>query len=305
VFAGSLNLRFSQLKYNTVTTSGAGFGAGAYVAGDFTSVYSEIRNNLISGSSSGGGAGARAGGNVTIANSTVSNNSTNGSYAGIDAVAVFPDSKSLLLRNSTISSNHAGSKVGGLRTNAGTSKFYNSTVAFNTATSGALAPGVHIDTTPGQRLVTLQSTIMSNNTYGSLENDLGATSAANVTFNAGPAPNNVRATFLNAKLPTGNLFNTCPLLGRLRDNGGLTRTHALMSGSPAIDSGNNLLVDPGTMLPYAFDQRGSADSNGVLDYLRVSGPTGQMNPQPDIGAYEVQQADIVFDANFEGCPPLF
>jgi hypothetical protein len=36
--------------------------------------------------------------------------------------------------------------------------------------------------------------------------------------------------------------------------------------------------------------------------LPAFGPVGGMNP--DIGAYEVQQNDIVFDAGFDGCIEL-
>jgi hypothetical protein len=56
---------------------------------------------------------------------------------------------------------------------------------------------------------------------------------------------------------TGNIDQN-PLLGLLRDNGGFTRTHALGSGSPAIDAGS-----PGTC--PASDQRGRprpVDVNG-------------------------------------------
>src|SRR5439155_12517980 len=35
---------------------------------------------------------------------------------------------------------------------------------------------------------------------------------------------------------TGDLNNTNPLLGPLTDNGGPTQTHALLTGSPAIDA---------------------------------------------------------------------
>src|SRR2546422_7796258 len=38
---------------------------------------------------------------------------------------------------------------------------------------------------------------------------------------------------------TGNLTGVDPLLGSLQDNGGPTWTHALLSGSPAIESGSN------------------------------------------------------------------
>jgi hypothetical protein len=90
----------------------------------------------------------------------------------------------------------------------------------------------------------------------------------------------------------------CPLLGPLRANGGLTRTHALLSGSPAIDQGSENPLNPNTNSPYGFDQRGAGLANGSVDYPRVSGS------QADIGAYEVQVADVVFNAGFDGCPAL-
>jgi len=87
-------------------------------------------------------------------------------------------------------------------------------------------------------------------------------------------------------MPAGNpLIGACPLLGRLRNNGGSTLTQALLSRSPGIDAGTNNQMDGNT------DQRGSP-------YARISPSTGTV----DIGAYEVQQNDIVFNASFEGCP---
>jgi hypothetical protein len=85
----------------------------------------------------------------------------------------------------------------------------------------------------------------------------------------------------SASLP-GDTKHVCPLLGPLRDNGGLTLTHALLSDSPAIDNGFSSFA--------GNDQRG-------LGFARES-PSGL----PDIGAYEVQRGDIVFNAGFDGCP---
>jgi hypothetical protein len=50
--------------------------------------------------------------------------------------------------------------------------------------------------------------------------------------------------------------------------------------------------------PDRFDQRGSAAVSGSNNYERVSGLT----LKADIAAHEVQQDDVVFDADFEGCP---
>ena len=54
----------------------------------------------------------------------------------------------------------------------------------------------------------------------------------------------------------GSLIGVDPLLGPLADNGGETKTHALLPGSPAIDAGND-----GTCL--ATDQRGIPRPQGA------------------------------------------
>ena len=97
-----------------------------------------------------------------------------------------------------------------------------------------------------------------------------------------------RATFSLA-LPSDTLTGVCPRLGPLRNNGGVTPTHALASRSPAIDTGNDNAINPITLAPYAHDQRGAP-------YPRISGVAA------DIGAYEVDQGEFVFNSGFEGCP---
>jgi hypothetical protein len=121
--------------------------------------------------------------------------------------------------------------------------------------------------------LTLNSVILSNNAspYGG---DLFSNSAVAGSHHLIFASDN--------DLPPDTLLDKCPLLTPVRGNGGLTRTLVLHSGSPVIDAGNNLRED------ISVDQRG-------VGYVRDSGP-------PDIGAYEVQQSDIVFNAAFDGCP---
>ena len=68
----------------------------------------------------------------------------------------------------------------------------------------------------------------------------------------------------------GDQINIDPLLGPLQNNGGPTFTHALLAGSPAIDTGN-----PNFTPPPPYDQRGSP-------FLRV------FNGRIDIGSFEVQ-----------------
>src|SRR5207253_11493070 len=80
----------------------------------------------------------------------------------------------------------------------------------------------------------------------------------------------------------GDQINTDPLLGPLQDNGGPTFTHALLPGSPAIDSG-----DPKFTPPPFFDQRGAGFDrvvNGRIDKgsFEVQGPTATPTPTPTL-----------------------
>jgi hypothetical protein len=76
---------------------------------------------------------------------------------------------------------------------------------------------------------------------------------------------------------------------RLRNETGTLR----FAVAHAIDTGNYVFGGPDS-----FDQRGSAAVSGSNNYERVSGLT----LKADIAAHEVQQDDVVFDADFEGCP---
>lgn len=71
---------------------------------------------------------------------------------------------------------------------------------------------------------------------------------------------------INAPVGSGNLMGVDPKLGILAFNGGVTRTHALMTGSPAVDAGSNPLT-------LSTDQRAGAFARSV-------------GAQPDIGAFE-------------------
>lgn len=292
----NFTLQSSTLSGNSASVAGntATLGGGAKVGGNALVTYSTVSDNAAYGPGFGGG--LNLGGAVnTIVSSTISGNLSQGGFAGIDAFSGGAAGSSFQMRNSTVSGNHAFGYSGGVYVDSRTAKFYNSTIAFNEA--GA-APGLELAANNAAIAVTLQSNLLSNNAISqSADSDL--TTIANgfaITFNGGnlaaPANNLVRVTATN-NLPTDTIGGACPRLGPLRDNGGLTKTHALLSGSPAVDAGNNLFL-------LFFDQRGSSLTNGTQDYPRVSGDSNK----PDIGAYEVQQADIVFGTSFEACAPL-
>jgi hypothetical protein len=76
---------------------------------------------------------------------------------------------------------------------------------------------------------------------------------------------------------TGNITGVDPQLGPLANNGGFTKTHALLSASPAVDSGS------GSGL--SIDQRGYIRPMDNLDIINV-------NDGADIGAYEYNAASL-------------
>jgi hypothetical protein len=95
----------------------------------------------------------------------------------------------------------------------------------------------------------LRNTIIANTTSGSNCTGSGIVSLGhNLSSDS--------SCTLNA---SGDLTNTNPLLGPLQDNGGPTPTHALLSGSPAINHADNIGCP-------AADQRGIARPQaGVCD----------------------------------------
>ena len=284
---GDLISKYSQIIGNTVTSTGVGFGGGAYVHGTFTATDSTIRGNYSS--LLAGGIDVREGAN--IATSTISGNTahvTAGAvYAALNNIA--GANPTLTISNSTISGNDAiNAYVGGVFSRIPTT-IQNSTIAFNTSgqsksvNSGYFASGLAIISQSATFPVDLQSSILSNNTSGGDEGDFSIAFASGATATITSNDNIIRASF--GPQHPATVTTACPLLGPLRSNGGVTQTHALLSHSPAIDAGNNNAGLTG-------DQRGPA-------YSRSSGLA------PDIGAYEVQQADIVFSSSFDGCPTLF
>jgi hypothetical protein len=301
--AGDFTVKSSTLGSNIAYETSTIFGRGgaAYVEGTMTADYVTIKSNIASGF--GGGLLLR--GSLTLNGSTVSGNTSDINFAGIDAATEYPADIVVKIVNSTISSNNATGAVGGLYTAAGTVLLQNSTIAFNTAgfTRGPLAAGMAVYAYASNSNVTMESSILSNNSYSNTAvRPAGATRLQNyaeldfsVTSDVGDAVtisstnNLIRAsTVVSASGVVQSFDVACPLLGPLRDNGGPTFTHALLSHSPAIDMGNNL----GN---FHEDQRGGPNQTPPYLYPRVSGSAA------DIGAYEVQQADVIFNTAFEEC----
>ncbi len=206
---------------------------------------------------SGGGAIANTG-TLTLTNSTITGNS------GTNGGGIY-NTGTLTVVNSTISGNTSQQNGGGIN-NLGTLSVMNSTITGNT--SAVLGQGGGI-TNSNNGSATIKSSIVAGNTGGDIAGTLAPGSTNNLVQNgatAGGLTNGVN----------GNLVGVDPLLGPLAVNGGPTRTHALLTGSPAIDKGSN----PNSL---TTDQRGAG-------FARVSGLGA------DIGAFEVVNATPPADA---------
>ena len=297
----AVDLKYSVVELNSASGPGnvGGYGGGVYSKNSFLAKYSTISGNTA-GKARGFGGGVVVYGSGTITSSTISGNTAKDNGGGIYAKSfVTSASNTLTIKDSTISGNSAGYYTGGVMVNSGKVYIDNSTIVSNTAARGRFgtsypftyrAPGVATSDAYNAVAVTLQSSLIANNTYGSTEYDLSVPKRSSTSVTFGGANNLVRATF--AAVPAGTIKISCPLLGPLRNNGGLTQTHALLSHSPGIDQGNNVLV-------FNEDQRGKPNDTSPYPYPRISGSA------TDIGAYEVQQDDVIFNNGFDGCPLLF
>ncbi|MGZ5481620.1 MAG: beta strand repeat-containing protein, partial [Pyrinomonadaceae bacterium] len=294
---GTLTLTGCTVSGNTVTSIGGG-GIYNYLPGaTLNLVNSTVSGNHATVTSAGGGI-HNNGGNVSLTDSTVSGNDAAADGGGINngtgTLTVTGSTVSgntanfgggiqnfgtLTLTNSTISSNNANTDGGGLYINATGATFTSVTFSNNRADNDSNATG-----TGGGMFVfagtpTLNNTIVAGNFN---ENNPAADTADDI---AGPGIVNATSSFnligtggagglTTTGAPTHNQVGVAsPGLGLLLNNGGPTFTHALLTGSPAIDKGDDFSLVPTT------DQRGQTrpvDTPSVVDTSDGS----------DIGAFE-------------------
>jgi len=294
---GSLTLSNSSISYNTLnsttTTALPMVGGGIAATGSLTMVASEVHDNTVAGQ--GLAAGVFAGGsNTSITYSTIADNQAYAAAGFFAGTLSGPAAIQLTITNSTISGNHATGANGGglLSVGAGSSiLLLHSTIAFNTAVSATsqstpLSAGLAVNASDASIPVVFQDSLVANNTQDAQTPDTPPTHDDLSVFTATVSGDHNLVFASTSLLPTGTIMGVCPKLGLLRDNGGPTRTHALLAGSIAIDAGAG---DDGGL---DHDQRGAP-------YPRLSGP------MTDIGAFEVFQHDSIFangfDAADDGC----
>jgi predicted outer membrane repeat protein len=253
-----------------------------------------VTNSTFSGNSANEGGGIANFGSAQVRNSTFSGNSVEFEFgAGSGNGGGIANISTLELSNSTFSDNRADSGGGGIASvrnsfmveGPGNLEVRNSTFSGNSAHEGG---GIHVE---GERTVALNSTFSGNTAdigggiYSggpvTLSNTIVADSSQGDNCNTFFPP--VRITdngynvdddgSCNLTQATGSLPNTDPLLDPegLQNNGGPTKTIALLPDSPAVD-----LVAQGACPPPQTDQRGVKRPQGAAcdsgAYELVQGP---------------------------------
>ena len=273
---GGIYGRSSTVKIMSSAVNGNsadGNGGGIYLSSGITEITdSTISENSADGS--GGGIGKYYG--ITkIINSTISGNSADVSGGGINQA--FSTSE---ITNSTISGNSAEVAGGGIRnTYQSIVNINNSTISGNTAdigggtyTGGNINAAYDSNTTlsnsliSGNRATSLgdEVVVIGTNIVNANTNSLfGDNSQSNNTAFSGftPGVNDINATSDGINVALIDLLDL-----NLANNGGSTFTHALVSGSPAIDAG----INP---LGLTTDQRGDGFPRSI-------------GGEVDIGAFE-------------------
>jgi len=238
--------------------SGDGFtDAGAFsVTGNVTPINSTISGNATWGDASQAG-GFAAGGNAILINSTVSGNSTHGYNSG------------------------DGFTDAGAFSVTGNVTLINSTIVDNIPAQGG--PSINL-ATPDTTLLTATNSILANSGRG----------AAPLCSRAIDVGSSTRNLATDDSCGTDTLIGAAPsafedlALAELADNGGATKTHALLAGSVAIDAGD---ADACAAAPISnLDQRG--------DVRPVDGD-GDGTATCDVGSFEAADAGLIFADGFD------
>ena len=256
---GTLTLKTCVVRDNTSND-----GAGICNSGALTLINSTVSNNLADGIAPmgyecGSGAGIKCErGMLTLINSTINNNRGEGERArgggvhvGCNCTAVFT--------NSTISGNRSVVYAGGIYAR-GTLRLVNCTISDNnTIGEGG---GIYV-----RGRMDYVNTIIANNTGKGGNCVIGGPGDYRGKGTIGTNSNNL--------VEGGGCdpdYSADPKLGPLADNGGDTKTHALLPDSPAIDAISMISCT----LPT--DQRGAP-----RPVVQTSSDT-----PCDIGAFELQ-----------------
>lgn len=270
---GTLNLSGSILVDNH-----AGYGGGIWSLGSTTITASTLTNNAAI--YNGGGMVLGSSGAMTLRDSTLLYNTANfgGGLLNTGSTEVI---------NSTFSFNQARNGGGGISSTepAGTLVVRHSTFFENRADADGDGTGTGGGIRRGDGTITLQNTLVAGNVRGTSNtaDDVTGPLTTNSSFNlisdsatAGGLVHGANGNIVG-QAGTGTLDANLILHTVLTNNGGPTWTHALVPGSPALNTGDANFNADAYAPSLLHDQRGDG-------FARVWG--GRI----DIGAFELQRS---------------
>ena len=245
---GTLNVDNSMVSNNTAV----GLGGGIKNPGVLTVNNSNINENSAGGDGggifnfgNGGSSGPTAEttpgvpGTAHINDSTVSNN-ISGSFGG----GISNSGGVVYVTSTTVSGNNAANDGDGIDNFHGTADLTSTTISGNSANNGGGISNF-------SATLSMINTISAGNTAPTAPDCTGTL----VSLGHNLIGNTAGCGFTaGAPEAAGDLLDVNPKLGSLKDNGGPTKTHALLPGSPAIDSSDDSVLGPPHNL--ATDQRG-------------------------------------------------
>ena len=241
----------------------AASGAGV----DFYGARLRVVRSTISGNdaTAGSGGGIRifsSNGNVVVRDSLIEDNDSAGSGGAI----LMDDSGAgtAIIVNSTLSGNHVDGHGGGISCNGGVVSLSNTTIAGNTANqdNNVFGDGGGFFIAGCSGFYVGHSIIADNSDLDGQAPDCGGPPFSLTTLDYNLIENTANCPIT----PAGNdITGQDPLLGAIADNGGPTRTQALLAGSQAIDAGNPAGCLDENADPLTADQRGFPRPVGVCD----------------------------------------
>jgi hypothetical protein len=251
---------------------GSAGGGGIRSSGDLVIRNSTIEHNWTE---LWGGGIRQFGGSLTIVNSTIANNGINpdGGEITFAGGGIHMQQAAVTLVNSTVSGNSGSSSGGGVYNHHGTLHLIHSTVAANGAGTGGGITNFGAFDAPA--IATLLNSIVANNSASALASGpdirhVSADTPDRHQYVELGASHSLIGTSASNDLPAGgtNFVDVDARFvldgfGRplLADNGGPTRTHALLGDSPAIDKASYAacVADP----VNGMDQRGVTRPQGA------------------------------------------
>lgn len=249
---GVYNVHRLTVVNSTISDNTAATEAGGLYNLFLTSVMTITNSTLRDNEAGAGGAIYNNGGLVTVYGSTLNGNKAVALHGG--GVYNVGD---LYFNDSTMSNNRAANFGGGVFSEpAGVTQFNSATVAFNQADDDGdgIGDGGGVYNNGGSMY--LRNSILYGNEVRIFPIDAKDDCGGTVTSLSYNWVFSLRSCTLSGG--SADVIGLNPALGPLQDNGGPTQTHALLSGSPAIDSGPSTYCRDHHSEIFEFDQRGFA-----------------------------------------------